>query len=194
MRFWLFHPVIFYPLAIIAAAGIILISLRPQNWPRPPAPAQAEIVEGALVYAGEAFDAPAPTNNHAMTVVRDFWGAPQALRIGVQIEQGQPTPRETGVRILLAEPDAARLNGRPVTIELSYNPLQINTSQGVAVSLQGAGATIWAAQAIQPQRATIRFEMPAQSNVNAIGLRAINDGADRAFGLEITRIRVIPHT
>ncbi|MBX9747653.1 MAG: hypothetical protein K2X34_12175, partial [Hyphomonadaceae bacterium] len=153
----------------------------------------AEMVENALVYDGGAFNAPSPTPNHALTVVRDFWGQPQALRIGVQIEQGQPQPSETGVRILLSEADAARLSGRPATIEISYNALPINTAQGLAVSLQGSGGTTWISQSIQPQPSTIRFEVPAQNAVNAIGLRAINDGADRAFGVEITRIRVIPH-
>ncbi len=193
MRSWLFHPLIFYPLALVLAVGVILISLRPQNWPRDPAPAAAEMVENALVYRGAAFNAPAPTPNHALTVVRNFWGQPLSLRIGVQIEQGQPQPTETGVRILLNEADAARLNGHPATIEVSYSPLAINTSQAFAVSLQGSGPTTWVSQAIQPQPSTIRFEVPAQSDVSAIGLRAINDGADRAFGLEITRIRIIPH-
>jgi hypothetical protein len=193
MRSWLFHPLIFYPLAIVLAAAAILVSLRPQFWPRDPAPVAAQVVENALVYAGDAFSTPAPTANHALTVVRDFWGNAQSLRIGVQIEQGQPSPTEQGVRILIEPADAARINGRPATVEVSYTPLPINTSQGFAVSLQGAGPTTWAAQSIQPQTSTIRFELPAQNDVNAIGLRAINDGADRAFGLEITRIRIIPH-
>jgi hypothetical protein len=35
--------------------------------------------------------------------------------------------------------------------------------------------------------------LPAQSTVNAIGLRAVSTGSDQAYGLEITRIRIIPH-
>jgi hypothetical protein len=193
MRSWLFHPLIFYPLAIIVAAGVIVLSLRPQNWPREPAPAPAVFEESALIFAGPAFDAPASSTNHALTVTRNFWGQPQTLRIGVEIEQGAPRPEETGVRLLLAPEDAARLNNQRATIEVSYNALPINTAQGLAVSLQGAGPTIWTSLPIQPQPATVRFEVPAQSDVSAIGLRAINNGGDRAFGLEITRIRVIPH-
>lgn len=193
MRSWLFHPLLFYPLAIIIAAGVILISLRPQHWPREPAPVAASVVENALVYEGAAFDAPAPAANHALTVARDFWGEAQALRIGVEVEQGQPSPQEPGVRLLLSPQDAARLSGRAATVEVSYRPLPINTAQGLAIALQGEGPVAWVSQPLQPQPATVRFELPAQGNVSAIGLRAINDGADRAFGVEITRIRIIPH-
>lgn len=193
MRSWLFHPLLFYPLALIAAAGIILISLRPQHWPREPAPASIEVVDDALVLTGPSFNAPAPADNHALTVTRDFWGRPQTLRIGVHVEQGGPVPEEAGVRLLLDPAAAAHVSNRPATIEISYNPLPINTAPGLAVSLQGAGPTVWVSQPIQPQSATIRFEAPAQTEVSAIGLRAINEGQDRAFGLEITRIRVIPH-
>lgn len=194
MRLWLFHPLIFYPLAIIIAAGVILISLRPQNWPREPAPAVAAIEENALVFAGPAFDAPARTDNHALTVTRNFWGHAQSLKIGVEIEQGAPRPDETGVRLLLTPEGAARLNNQRATIEVSYNALPINTAQGLAVSLQGAGPTIWTSLPIQPQPATIRFELPAQAAPNAIGLRALTPNDDQNYGLEITRIRVIPHT
>jgi hypothetical protein len=192
MRNWLFHPLIFYPLAIVFAVLVITISVRPQSLPRDPAPVAGRVVENALVYAGPGFDSPANSAEQNMTVTRDFWGRPRTLRIAVLPNHAAPTPAEQGVRVLLTPQDAARIANRPVTVEVSYNPLPVNAAQGLAVSLQGSGATAWVGQTIRPQPATVRFELPPQTEVNAIGLRALNEGAEAAFGLEITRIRVIP--
>lgn len=192
MRSWLFHPVIFYPLALIFAGLAIAVSLRPQSWPRDPAPVAAQIAEGALIYRGDAFNSPDDAPEQAVTVIRDFWGRAQTLRIAVEPGHAAPAPTETGVRVLLTPEDAARIEGRPVIVEVSYNPLPVNAAQGLAVSLQGGAQATWVGQSIRPQPATVRFTLPAQSGVNAIGLRALNEGAQQAFGLEITRIRIIP--
>ncbi|MBY0569427.1 MAG: hypothetical protein K2P70_19110 [Hyphomonadaceae bacterium] len=196
MRSWFFHPLIFYPLVAIAAVGVVLISLRPQFWPRDPAPAAATLAESALVYDGDSFNSPADLPNRPVTVMRNFWGTPEALRVAIRVEpnapEGEPTPDETGARILVTPEDAARINGRPATIEISYGPLAINTTQALAVSLQGAGPTVWVQQPTPPETNTVRFEVPAQTDVNAIGLRPVDPGVDRVYGLEITRIRVIP--
>jgi hypothetical protein len=197
MRSWFFHPLIFYPLVAIVAAAAILISLRPQFWVRDPAPAAAELSDGALVFEGNAFDTPQDAPLRPFTVVRNFWGQPEALRVAIRVEAetpvGDPTPQENGVRILLTPADAARINGRPATIEVSYRPLAINTAQGLAVSLQGGGPTTWVASATPPEPATVRIQVPPQSNITAIGLRPIDPGVDRVYGIEITRIRVIPN-
>jgi hypothetical protein len=193
MRHWLFHPLIFYPLAIVIAVLLIAASLQPQKWPREPAPVAAELVDGALVYGGEGFNSPDPSPEQQMTVIRDFWGRAQALRIAVKPNQPPPTPAEQGVRVLMTPEDAARIDDRPVTVEVTYNPLPVNAASGLAVSLQGIGPAEWVSQDIPPQPATVRFELPAQFAVNAIGLRALSTNNDQAYGLEITRIRVIPH-
>jgi hypothetical protein len=193
MRHWLFHPLIFYPLAFLFAAFVIAVSLRPQAWPRAPAPVAAERADGALVFAGEGFDAPAVGAEQEMTVVRDFWGRAQSIRIAQKPGQPPPTPAEQGARILLTPEDAALIDDRPVTVEVSYNPLPVNAATGLAVSLQGIGPADWVSQPALPQPATLRFELPAQFAVNGIGLRALSDGADQAYGLEITRVRVTPH-
>jgi hypothetical protein len=192
MRHWLFHPLVFYPLAILAALLVIAISIKPQSWPRTPAPVAARLDDGALVYAGESFDSPAVSPEQRLMVHRDFWGRPRTLSIAVLQDQPPPTPAERGVRILMTPEDAARIGDRPVTIEVSYNPLPVNAASGLAVSLQGIGPAAWVAQDIRPQPSTVRFELPAQFAVNAIGLRALNQGGNQAFGLEITRIRIIP--
>lgn len=194
MRVWLFHPLIFYPLALLLAGLVITVSLKPQNFPRAPSAAAAEIADGALVYTGERFDAPEPGTGQFVTVTRDFWGKARTLRIAIEPGHVAPTPAEHGVRLLLTPADAARLNGHAATVEVTYNPLPVNAAHGLAVSLQGEGPTTWVSRDIAPQRSITRFEIPAQASVTALGLRALNQDAEEAFGLEITRIRITPHT
>jgi len=193
MRHWLFHPLLFYPLAALLAAFVIALSLQPQSWPRDPAPVTAERDGQWLVWSGEGFDSPSADDRHELTVVRDFWGRAQTLRIA-QKSTGEPTPEEQGARILLSAEDAAALNGRPLTVEVSYNPLPINAAPALAVGAGSASATNWVRQDVPPQPATLRFNLPAQNGVNAIALRAISAADDQAYGLEITRIRIAPQT
>jgi len=192
MRHWILHPLIFYPVMIVLAALVVTISLRPQSWPKEPVAAAAHIADGALVYAGAAFDAPAPAPEQHLTVTRDFFGNPENLRIAILPEHGEPTANEQGVRILMTPEDAALIANRPVTIEVAYNALPVNATWGLAVSLQGAGPAQWVIHPTPTDAHVVSFELPAQNSVNALGLRAFNQGADTAFGLEITRIRVIP--
>jgi len=194
MRHWLFHPLIFYPLVILIAALAIGVSLKPQNFPRPPAPVTAQMTEGALIYRGESFNSPSPSAEQEMRVTRDWLGRARTLRIAVRPNQAAPAPTEQGVRILMAPADAERLNGRPVVVEVSYVPSPVNTATGLAVSLQGGSPAAWISQDVPPQPSTVRFELPAQTAVNAIGLRALTANTDQNYGIEITRIRVIPHT
>jgi hypothetical protein len=194
MRHWLFHPLLFYPLAALIAAFVIVVSLQPQAWPRDPAPVSAERDGQWLVFQGEAFNSPAvDEDKQEMTVSRDFFGRARTLSIAQKPTVPAPTPQDQGARILLSAEDAAALSGRPVTIEVSYNPLPINAATGLAVSLRGEGPSAWVSQPAPPQSATLRFQLPARGSVNAIGLRALSEGADQAYGLEITRIRVTPH-
>src|ERR1700754_4749562 len=122
MRHWLFHPLIFYPLAIVFGVLVVVASVRPQAWPREPAAAAAQVSDNALVYEGEAFNAPNPSPEQVLTVTRDFWGHPQTMRIAVLANQPEPTPAEQGVRIMLTPEDAALVSDRPVTVEVTYNP------------------------------------------------------------------------
>ena len=192
MRSWLFHPLVFYPLILVLAALVIAVSLRPQAWPREPAPVAAQVVGAALVFEGQAFNSPAVGAEQNMSVVRDFWGAAQALRIAQKPGQPPPTPAEQGARLLLTPAQAALIEDRSVTVEVSYNPIPINAASELAVSLQGIGPAEWVSQPSPPQTGTLTFQLPPQFAVNAIGLRALSGNADQAYGLEITRVRVIP--
>jgi hypothetical protein len=192
MRIWFFHPLIFYPLAIIVAGLLIAVSLQPQKWERPPAPVAAAQVENRLVYRGDGFNSPNPSPDQSMFVVRDFWGRATALRIAVLPGRPAPTPNDHGVRVLMTPEDAARIDNRPVIVEVTYTPSPVNAATGLAVSLQGGNAASWVSQDAPPEPNTLRFELPASSAVNAIGLRALSADNDQASGLEITRIRLTP--
>jgi hypothetical protein len=192
MRSWLFHPLVFYPLILVLAVLVIAVSLKPQAWPREPAPVAAQVVGAALVFEGQAFNSPAVGAEQNMSVVRDFWGNAQALRIAQKPGQPPPTPAEQGARLLLTPAQAALIDDRPVTIEVTYNPIPINAASELAVSLQGIGPAEWVSQPSPPQTGTLTFQLPPQFAVDAIGLRALSGNADQAYGLEITRVRVIP--
>jgi hypothetical protein len=193
MRKWLFHPLIFYPLVILIAALVIGFSLRPQSWPRAAAPVAAEVVDGALVFESAAFNSPANGPEQHMTVVRDFWGRAQSLRIAQLPGQPPPGPADQGARLLLTPEQAAMIEDRPVRVEVTYIPIAINSASGLAVSLQGIAAADWVSQPAPAEPTTLTFELPPQIATDAIGLRALSEGSDQAYGLEITRVRVIPH-
>jgi hypothetical protein len=194
MRHWLFHPIVFYPLVAAFAVLVIAISLSPQSWPRDPAEVRAVRDGEWFVYQGEGFNSPEVGPSQEMTVVRDFLGRPQTLRIAERGRQATPNSSEQGTRILLSPDDAAALSGRPITIEISYNPLAVNAATGLAVSLRGEGASEWVSQSTPPQPTTLRFRLPPTANVNAIGLLTLSNSDDQAYGLEITRIRLTPQT
>lgn len=192
MRSWLFHPIMFYPLALLAAAGIVAFSLEPQSWPKPPRPASVQVAEGSLVFDGAAFDAPGVGPEQTITVVRSFWGAPQALRIAQKPGQALPAPTDRGAQLLLTPEQAALVDGRGATIEVVYSPLPVNAANGLAVAILGQGPAQWVSQSAPPQSGSLVFEVPAQTAVNAVGLRALSDNPAEASGLEITRVRVTP--
>lgn len=189
----LFHPVLFYPAALVLAVLIIAFGAQPQKWPRPAAPVAGIVSNGALVLQRDAFSTPDRGPEQNMMVVRDFLGRAQSLRIGVLPNQQQPSPAEHGVRILLTPDSATAIAARPVIVEVSYTPFAFNGAEALAVSIQGAGPTHWVSQPIAPQAGQLRFDLPAQTDVSAIGLRAIMPGEiDKAYGLEITQVRVRP--
>jgi|CXWL01.1.fsa_nt_gi hypothetical protein len=193
MRHWIFHPLIFYPLALIVAGLLIVASVKPQAWPRAPAPVAGVLSAGALVFEGPMLNSPDHGAEQEMTVKRDFWGTAQSLLLAQLPNQPPPTPAEQGVRILLTDASAALIDDKPVLVEVRYNPLPINAASALAVSLQGIGPADWISQPAPPQPGVLNFELPPQFAANAIGLRALSEGTDQAYGLEIIRVRVVPH-
>ncbi|MEZ5958417.1 MAG: hypothetical protein R3C27_14530 [Hyphomonadaceae bacterium] len=195
MRHWLFHPIIFYPLAILLAAAAIVVSLRPQSWPHEPAAVSADRDGDWMVYERDRFNSP-EAGPQAITVIRDYWGRPLRLRVAQVADQPAPYGTDPGSQILLSAEDGAALSDKPLIIEVTYNPLPVNAATQLAVSLRSSdgGPSPWITLEAPPQTATLRFTLPARSAVNAIGIRPVTQASDQAYGLEITRIRVQPRT
>lgn len=192
MRSWVFHPLIFYPFAALLAGVVVMLSLQPQAWPRQAAPVAAMEADGLLL-RGDALGTPATDPSQHISVVRNFLGQTQALRIAQIPNQPPPQPDYDGVRLLLSPETSAALEGRAATVEVSYRPLPVNAAASLAVSLRGASASAWVEQTTPPQAATLRFEVPATTGVSAIGLRALSPQNDQAYGIEITQVRITPH-
>lgn len=186
------HPILFYPLALLAAALIIFIGVQPQRWPRPPAPVSGDATDNGLMLSGAALGTPAPGPRQSMNVTRDFLGRAQSLSIAVPPEQPSPGPSDTGVRILLAPGAAARIENRPTLVEVAYEPLPFNGAEALAVSLQGDAPPYWATQPLTEEPGRLQFELPPQTSISAIGLRAIAAPPDIAFGVTILEVRVVP--
>jgi hypothetical protein len=193
MRNWLFHPIVFYPLVILLAALAIGLSLQPQSWPRAPAPVAGQIQNGALILEREAFNSPEKPPEQVVKVERDTLGHPLALDIAVLPNQPAPTPSETGVRILLTPQSAALIGDKGAHVDIVYHILPVSTAAALAVSLQGSGPADWVSKAIPAQNGALSYDLPPGFSTNAIGLRAIASAADQNYGVEIVRIRVLPH-
>lgn len=193
MQHWFFRPIFFYPIVILAAALVIAISLGPHLWPRAPGPVAGELEGGSIVIEGAAFNSPDKSPEQEMTVDRNFWGRARSLLIAQLPNQPPPTPAEQGVRILLTPERIALIEDRPVTVEVSYAPLPVNPASGLAVSVQGIGPAEWVSQPTPAEPGALRYELPAQFAVSGIGLRALSELNDQAYGLQITRIRITPH-
>ncbi len=192
MRHWLFHPLIFYPLVALLAVLVIGVSIRPQAWPRSPAPVAGKVENGVLVLERDAFNSPEKSPEQNLTVARDLVGNAQTLHVAVLPGNPPPTPAETGVRILLTPESAALLDGKAVTVDVTYRPQPVNTVQQFAVALLGIGPADWVTATVQPQAGVLRYNLPEGIGVNAIGLRAVSTASDQAYGLEIVRIAAYP--
>lgn len=192
MRHWIFHPLLFYPLVLIVAGGVILFSLRPLDWITEPRPQAGEIIEGAIVLRGDAFDAPDGSPDQVFNVNRNAFGQAQSLAIAVLPNMPAPTPAERGVRVLLTPETGAVLDNKPTTITIAYRPLPVNNATSLAVSLQGIGPAEWVIQPLTEQAGVLRFDLPAQFALEAIGLRAISSETDQNYGVEILEIRATP--
>ena len=192
MNHWLFRPLIFYPVAILIAAAIILISLDPLAWRRAPEPQSGVLENGAIVFEGRSFSAPDESPDQAVRVVRSGFNAPEALRIAVLPNQPPPTPAETGARILLSQEAIALLDDRPVHVVVAYRSLPVNPASALAVSLQGIGPADWVTQPLAVGEEEVEFDLPPQFAVNAIGFRAISSDSEHNSGVEIVRFSATP--
>jgi hypothetical protein len=192
MRSWLFKPLIFYPLLLLAAALLALVSLSPLSWSHAQGPVSGQIRNGVLVLRGEALGAPASDTAQEVRVMRDFFGATQALRVAAKPKLPAPTAQDRGVQILLGRQPAQFLESKPVVLRIDYRPIPLSTASALAVNLEGGRLQNWVSQPVAPEGGSVSFALPAQTAVSAIGLRTIHDDDERNYGVEIVRISVTP--
>lgn len=192
MRLWLFHPVVFYPLVLALGLLVIGLSLKPQLMPRPAAAVAGTIDGPAVLLERGAFNSPVDPPEQYVTVVRDFWGQPQSLRIAVLPQLGPPTANERGVEIRLEPQTAQLLSNRRLVVEVAYQPLTVNAAQTLGVAALGSGPVRWENRPAPALAGIARFELRPTPNVQGIGLRAVNTDNRIAFGIEILSIRITP--
>jgi hypothetical protein len=192
MRFWLFHPLIFYPMVLALAVLVIGLSLKPQLMPRP-AGAVAGTLDGpAVLLDGDAFNSPVDPPQQYVTVVRNFWGQPQSLRIAVLPGMGDPDAQERGVEIRLAPETARMLANRPLIVEIAYQPLPVTAAPALGVAALGPGPVRWVSRPVPPLSGITRFDLPRTPDLQGIGLRAIHNDSQLAYGVEILSIHISP--
>lgn len=155
------------------------------------APVAGEKEGHTIILNGSALHSPDPSPEQVASVT-----AHSALRIEVLPNQPPPTPAERGVRILLTPERAHFIKDKQVLVEVSYQPSQAfwnsttPMASGLAVSLQGIGPAEWRVASVVEQVGVASFELLAELEVNAIGIRAISEVDDQGGSLEITEIRL----
>ncbi len=193
LRTWLFHPVLFYPALVAAAALLVFLSLRPDLGPLP-APAPMGAVEGQeVVLAPGDLIHPIVAPPQIAHASRDALGRPVGLRIAVTPGAAPPNPSERGVRLQLRPEAGALLAGRRVRAEVDVRPVEITTAAELALSLQDeAGDVRWVRQPLAPAQETLTFILPPTAAPTALGVRVISIYRDYNYGVEIASIRLAP--
>jgi len=171
-------------IVLLLIAGAALFMWQRTMDPRGRAVA-GEIDGAALVLRGNALRAPDSSPEQTIAAANG------SLGLTVLPNQPPPTPAERGVRILISAEHAARINDRPVAVEIDYTLPASGAASGLAVSLQGIAPADWFSRPLD-QSGRARFELPAQIAVDAIGLRALSDQPGASGALSITEIRILP--
>ena len=194
MRHWLFHPIIFFPLACVFAVAMILFGFGPRAFDRPVTPQSGRVEGSSVVLAGDALASPQGAPEQVFQVDSVYLRANRSLRVAVRPNLGPPAPEEAGIRVLLTPATAARLVNRPMRVDVSYRAIPISAASALAVRLDGDTLQPWAINALSlDQPGVVRFDLPAQAHINAFAIRAISDNnTDFNYGVEITQVRLTP--
>jgi hypothetical protein len=185
----------FYPLVILGAVGLILLSLGADVFVKP-AIAQRAAREGpALVYNAHLLARGSQSDgSHVRFVVRDFGMSARAVRFAVRPNIPPPTAEDRGVQLLLDSADGALLAGKPVDVELVTRRFAISAAGGIALSLQNGGPVTWVTVPLPAQSGplTVRLNAPEGAAPTALGVRMLSEGDDMNYGVEISRITLRP--
>lgn len=179
---------LFYPVAIVIAAGVVMLSLGPAPFAPRGAPAQAVAGAGAMALGPAALSRASPDAHHVVFVVRGAAGAPSALRIAIRPGAPEPYPTD-GVTLALAPDTARALADKPLTLRITLSQIVDSPAESLAIRLLAASPQPWAVaelrDAVDPT-----FDLPAAAGVTGIALRAIGKPGALNAGVEITSISI----
>jgi hypothetical protein len=193
----LFRWYLFYPLAAVAAALIILVSLGPAILPADPRPVAGRVKGNAVLLAGDDLAHPNPSPQTVHFVQRDAAWRATALRVAVRPRLGPAKPNEAGLQILLSQASAARLGRGPVRIEVMTASVPVTTATHLAIGLPHGSETEWQTKPVSVGDNMIAYDFAPRSSgalITAVGVRPVSIPDDYNYGVEIRGIRIIPRS
>lgn len=185
----------FYPLVLMGAAALIVMSLGIDVFDTTAAPQRATRDGAALVYGPHEIARGARTDaDHVRFVVRDLGVSARGVRFAVRPSTPAPDADDTGVQLLLDPADAAALAGKTVDVELQLQRFSISAAGGIALSLQNGGPVQWVTAPLPPASGplVVRVAAPEGAPPSALGLRLLTDETNMNYGVEFTRIALRP--
>lgn len=184
----------FYPLLVAIAAALVIVSLGAGAFERS-GRAQTATMDGAThVFAAQALaDGIVTHNGHLLHIAREFGLSPRAVRLGVRPGMGAASADRSGVQLLLAPEEGARLAGKALRVEIAFRRISVTNAASLAVGLETGGPIAWVTQPIPPENGVMTFDLPASATApTALGFWVVSDKTDYNYGVEISRVRVTP--
>lgn len=187
------RSVIFFPLAALAAAALVALSLGPNQPLSQPSAQAGRMAAQGLVFDAEALTTLDPGPTIAVFADRTVSGRALGLRLAASKADGDVRPDEPGARLLLAPETAALLATGKVRVTLNVRPLATGAAPELAVRLEtAAGPGDWVRVAIPLEPAPLVLEFAPRAAPTALALRPLNPALDTPAGFEVHEIRLEP--
>ena len=182
----------FYPLVVLAAAAAICSSLGPGLFPIEPGPQAGLQAQNALVFTAPALARMEVPETQVSYISRDDYWRPSGMQIATKRTRLEPSPADTGARLVLDPAQAQALAGKPLLVKVKVRPLPYTNASTLAVSAQSPGPTNWSMQKLPSDPASLSFHFPAVEGTapQAIGFWPITTNSDYDYGVEILEVRV----
>jgi hypothetical protein len=183
----------FYPLAILIAAGMILLSLGPAPFASRGAPVAAATTPQGLTIGPASLAQTVPDVWHTAHIVRGPAGAPIGFRLAVK--PGAPAEIE-GARLALAPSTGQALSDRPVRLQIRFKRIAETGAAGLAARLVGGSGSAWVSVPLPAESPTggdvVELDLPPAAAVTALELRTISQRTDFASGVELLQVVLSP--
>jgi hypothetical protein len=185
---------IFYPLAALAAAAAVCASLGPNLFPAEPGPQAGAAAGQTLVFGPAALTRFEVADTQVSYISRDDFWHPEGVQIATRSTQLDPSPADTGARLVLDPAQAAQFAGKPLAVQVKVRPLPYTNATALAAAAEAPGPTTWVVQKLPAESATLTFRFPAQDGAapDAIGFWPIATTRDYDYGVEILEVRISP--